>query len=97
MALWSAGYSVASGRTGGSAAFALTGVFCAISMAALVGGADAPFLHTAVGVRRLSCVFTYKIIYYFITYGNVPSIIRVIYSNLKINRVSFKLTLFLLF
>ena len=33
---------------GGSAAFALTGVFCAISMAALVGGADAPFLHTAV-------------------------------------------------
>ena len=33
---------------GGSAAFALTGVFCAISMAALLGGADAPFLHTAV-------------------------------------------------
>ena len=33
---------------GGSSAFALTGVFCAISMAALVGGADAPFLHTAV-------------------------------------------------
>ena len=33
---------------GGSAAFALTGVFCAISMAALVGGADAAFLHTAV-------------------------------------------------
>ena len=33
---------------GGSAAFALTGVFCAISMAALFGGADAPFLHTAV-------------------------------------------------
>ena len=33
---------------GGSAAFALTGVFCAISMAALIGGADAPFLHTAV-------------------------------------------------
>lgn len=33
---------------GGSAAFALTGVFCAISMAALVGGADATFLHTAV-------------------------------------------------
>ena len=32
---------------GGSAAFALTGVFCAISMAALIGGADAPFLHTA--------------------------------------------------
>ena len=33
---------------GGSAAFALTGVFCAISMAALFGGADAAFLHTAV-------------------------------------------------
>ena len=33
---------------GGSAAFALTGVFCAISMAALMGGADAAFLHTAV-------------------------------------------------
>ncbi len=33
---------------GGSAAFALTGVFCAISMAALFGGVDAPFLHTAV-------------------------------------------------
>lgn len=33
---------------GGSAAFALTGMFCAISMAALVGGADAAFLHTAV-------------------------------------------------
>ncbi|MBQ4579732.1 MAG: hypothetical protein IJA83_03660 [Clostridia bacterium] len=33
---------------GGSAAFALTGVFCAISMAALCGGADAAFLHTAV-------------------------------------------------
>ncbi len=33
---------------GGSAAFALTGVFCAISMAALLGGVDAPFLHTAV-------------------------------------------------
>ena len=33
---------------GGSAAFALTGVFCAISMAALIGGADAAFLHTAV-------------------------------------------------
>ncbi len=33
---------------GGSAAFALTGTFCAISMAALVGGADAAFLHTAV-------------------------------------------------
>lgn len=33
---------------GGSAAFALTGVFCAISMAALFGGADASFLHTAV-------------------------------------------------
>lgn len=33
---------------GGSAAFALTGVFCAISMAALVGGADAAFLHTAI-------------------------------------------------
>ena len=33
---------------GGSAAFALTGLFCAISMAALMGGADAPFLHTAV-------------------------------------------------
>ena len=33
---------------GGSAAFALTGVFCAISMAALAGGADAAFLHTAV-------------------------------------------------
>ncbi len=33
---------------GGSAAFALTGVFCAISMAALFGGADAPFMHTAV-------------------------------------------------
>nr|MBR4280306.1 hypothetical protein [Clostridia bacterium] len=33
---------------GGSAAFALTGVFCAISMAALFGGADVPFLHTAV-------------------------------------------------
>ena len=33
---------------GGSAAFALTGVFCAISMAALFGGVDATFLHTAV-------------------------------------------------
>ena len=33
---------------GGSAAFSLTGMFCAISMAALVGGADAAFLHTAV-------------------------------------------------
>ena len=33
---------------GGSAAFALTGVFCAISTAALIGGADAAFLHTAV-------------------------------------------------
>lgn len=33
---------------GGSASFALTGVFCAVSMAALVGGADAAFLHTAV-------------------------------------------------
>ena len=33
---------------GGSAAFALTGMFCAISMAALMGGADAAFLHTAV-------------------------------------------------
>ncbi|MBQ2952168.1 MAG: hypothetical protein IJE07_01285 [Clostridia bacterium] len=33
---------------GGSAAFALTGVFCAISMAALFGGTDASFLHTAV-------------------------------------------------
>lgn len=33
---------------GGSAAFALTGVFCAISMAALCGGADAAFLHTVV-------------------------------------------------
>ena len=33
---------------GGSAAFALTGVFCAISMAALFAGADASFLHTAV-------------------------------------------------
>jgi len=33
---------------GGSSAFALTGVFCAISMAALCGGADAAFLHTAV-------------------------------------------------
>lgn len=33
---------------GGSAAFALTGVFCAISMAALFGGAEASFLHTAV-------------------------------------------------
>ena len=33
---------------GGSAAFALTGVFCAISMAALAGGADASFLHAAV-------------------------------------------------
>lgn len=33
---------------GGSAAFALTGMFCAISMAALIGGADAAFLHTAV-------------------------------------------------
>ncbi len=33
---------------GGSAAFALTGMFCAISMAALAGGADAAFLHTAV-------------------------------------------------
>lgn len=33
---------------GGSAAFALTGVFCAISMAALFCGAEADFLHTAV-------------------------------------------------
>ncbi len=33
---------------GGSAAFALTGMFCAISMAALAGGADAAFLHTAI-------------------------------------------------
>ena len=33
---------------GGSAAFALTGVFCAISMAALIGGADAAFLHASV-------------------------------------------------
>ena len=33
---------------GGSATFALTGMFCAISIAALSGGIDAPFLHTAV-------------------------------------------------
>ena len=33
---------------GGSAAFALTGIFCAISMAALIGGADAAFLHVSV-------------------------------------------------
>ncbi|MBQ3155830.1 MAG: hypothetical protein IJB81_02755 [Clostridia bacterium] len=32
---------------GGSAAFSLTGLFCAISMAALFGGVEAPFLHTA--------------------------------------------------
>ena len=44
---------------GGSAAFALTGVFCAISMAALVGGTDAAFLHTAVafGPMMLPAVF----------------------------------------